>query len=254
MSLRSLVVCLFLATPIPSLAIGQTTTTSITESTFQRQVQAAVTAGNLVRSIKLSGAAEWTAGSLQESGTAQLEANADGSSNVQLYLNKASRTETQTKADSLRTCHWTDAAGVVRENTGKSCFIAIPWFAPSLIAQSAAQLPAMLMVTDDGEMSKNGASFHQISYGLNFEGMAGPFTKRLQDASVVKVQYDAQSFLPVSLEYSIHPDSGNSQTLEARVVFSDYRSVSGVMLPFHIEKYVNRTLQLKLDVNNASIE
>jgi hypothetical protein len=223
-------------------------------SSFQEKAQTAVVGGKSIRAIKLSGTAEWFAGSLHENGTAELQANADGSTSVQLNLGQASRTETQTQIDLARTCQWTDNVGKSHEIVGANCLTSIPWFAPGLVAQSPAQLPAILVSTDDGDVLKNGSSFHQISYSLNLAEASTPSTKQLRQATAAKVLFDPQTVLPASLEYAIHPDGDDLRSLDVRVVFSDYRSVLGVMLPFHIERFVNRTLQLKLDISNASVE
>jgi hypothetical protein len=119
-------------------SVQSQTVTSQTPSTFQQQAQAAVSGGKSFSVINLTATAEWTAGSDHESGTAQLQANVDGSSNLQLSLGKASRTEVQTKADSSRTCTWTDNAGTSSDIVGPNCFIAIPWFSPSLFTQRSA--------------------------------------------------------------------------------------------------------------------
>jgi hypothetical protein len=226
-----------------------------TPTSFQQQAQAAVSAGKLFSVVNLTATAEWIAGSDHETGTAQLQANADGSTNVQLILGKASRTEVQTKADSSRTCTWTDSAGKNYDVRGPNCFIAIPWFAPSIFMQSQTRLSPLLNATDEGETSENNVTHHQIKYVFNHPGAYNlPTAKHGVNVSTVKVSCDPQTFLPSSLEYQIHPDNNNLQNIGVRVVFSNYQSVSGVMLPFHIEKYVNRSLQLSLDVTNASIE
>jgi hypothetical protein len=230
------------------------TATSQTPSTFQQKAQMAVSGGKSFSVVNLTATAEWTAGSLNQSGTAQLQANADGSTNVQLTLGKASRTEVQTAATSSRTCAWTDAAGTSHNILGPNCFIAIPWFAPALFTQPVSQLPALLGTTDGGLVSKDSSTFHQISYLLNLQGPDGDSTTRMVSQSTVKVYYDPQTFLPASLEYFVHPDKNDLQNISVRVVFGNYQSISGVMLPFQIERYINRTLQLKLTVTNASVE
>lgn len=227
---------------------------SLTPSAFQTKAQGAVSGGKLFSRVTLAANAEWTAGSLHQTGTAQLQANADGSTSVQLSLGQASHTESQTKADSARTCEWTDQAGASHDILGPNCFIAVPWFAPSLYTQPLSQLPALIGTTDDGEVSKDGSTLHQISYLLNLQGADSTSTDQMVSQSTVKVFYDPQTALPDSLEYFVHPDSNDLQNIPVRVVFRNYQSVSGVMLPFHVEKYVNRTLQLTLDVTNASIE
>jgi hypothetical protein len=223
-------------------------------SAFQQQAQAAVSSGKSFSVVNLTATAEWTAGSLHESGTAQLQANADGSTNVQLALGNASRTEVQAKTDSSRTCAWTDNSGKKHDILGPNCLVAIPWFAPSLFAQPSATLPPLLGTTDDGVVSKDSATFHQVRYLLKLTGADTSATNQMVGQSTVKVLYDPKTFLPASLEYSIHPDGNDLLNISVKVLFGNYQSVSGVMLPYSIERYVNRTLQLKLDVTNASIE
>jgi hypothetical protein len=240
--------CLLLCLTASHSAQSQTST----PSSFQRQTQIAASAKPF-SVVNLTATAQWTAGSLQESGTAQLQANADGSTNVQLSLGQASRTESQTKTDASRACVWTDSTATSHNIVGPNCLIAVPWFAPSLYTQPSAQLPSMVGTIDNGEISKDGATLHQISYLLNL-GSDTTATNQMVSNSTVKVFYDPQTLLPVSLEYFMHPDNNDLQNIPVRVAFSKYQSVSGVMLPFHVEKYINRTLQLTLDVTNASIE
>jgi hypothetical protein len=235
---------------LPSLARSQ----SLSQSSFQEKAEAAVTGGKAIRSIVLSGIAEWIAGSFHENGTAQLQANADGSTNVQFNLGKASRTETQTLTDTSRCCQWTDSTGKTHEIVGANCLTSVPWFAPGLVIQPSAQLPAIIVSTDDGDVAKGDSSAHQISYSLNLAAKNEAFAKRIRKTSTTNIFFDPQTFLPTSLEYAIHPDDDDLQSLDVKVVFSDYRSIAGVMLPFHIERFVNNTLQLKLDISNASAE
>ncbi len=225
-----------------------------TPTTFQQQTQAAVSGGRTFSAMNLTATAEWIAGSDHETGTAQLQANVDGSTNVQLALGKASRTEVQTKTDTSRTCTWTDSAATSHEVLGPNCQIAIPWFAPGLFAQSSAVLPALLETTDDGVVSKDNSSFHQVSYLLKLTGASTSITDRMVKQSTVKVFYDPETHLPSSLEYSIHADNDDLKSVPVRVTFSNYQSASGVMLPMHIERFINHTLQLKLDLTNTSIQ
>jgi hypothetical protein len=223
-------------------------------TTFQHQAQMAVSAGKPFNTVNLSATAEWTAGADHESGTAQLQANVNGSTNVQLSLGKASRTEVQTGIGPSRACNWIDSAGKSRDILGSNCLIAIPWFSPGLFTQPNGNLPALLSITDDGMVMKDGSTFHQVSYLLNLTSADISSTNQMVSQSKVNVFYDPQTFLPTSLEYFIHPDGNDLQNIPVRVVFSNYQSVSGVTLPFQIEKYVNRTLQLKLNVSTATIE
>lgn len=251
---------LFLCAAFPSIvASGQlstssSATSSTTPSVFQQQAETAVTGGKPIHSISLAADAEWAAGSTHASGTAQLQAKSDGSSTVQLSLGSASRTDAIGAAADARTCSWTDNKGTSHDITGGNCFVSIPWFAPNLFSQAASQLPSLLGVTDDGAISANGSSFHQMNFALSLQGMDTTHTQLLQKLSTVKVYYDPTTSLPSYLEYSAHPDGNDLQDIPIRVTFSNYQQVSGVMIPFHIEKYLNRSLLLTLNVTSATIE
>jgi hypothetical protein len=242
--------CLLFGLVASSSAHSQTST----PSSFQVQAQTAVSAGKPFSVVNLTATAEWTAGATHESGTAQLQAKVDGSTNVQLSLGPVSRTEIETKTDYSRTCTWIDAAGGSHDIPGPNCMIAIPWFAPSLFTQPVSRLPGLVEMTDGGVVTRNNSTFHEVSYLLNLVEANTASAQTAIGQSTVNVFYDPQTFLPVSLEYFVHPDNNDLKNIPVRVGFSNYQSVSGVMLPFHVEKYVNRTLQLTLDVTSSSIE
>ena len=205
-----------------------------------------------LQTINLSATAEWFAGSQHLTGTATLQANADGSSTEQLSLGAASRTVTQGAADAEKTCGWTDASGKAHDLPGANCFVALPWFAPQLFAQVSTVLPSFLSLTDDGNVVSNGASYRQLRFVPQVQGPTDADTAWMRKAGTVRVLFDLKTVLPARLEYVIHPDGNDLQDIDVAVEFSDYRAVSGTMLPFHIEKYVNRLLQLKLDVSSAT--
>jgi hypothetical protein len=247
--------CLLFCTAASYSAHSQTATSQTpSPSTFSQQAEAAVSGGKSFSVVNLTATAEWTAGSLHELGTAQLTANADGSTSVQLDLGKASRKEAQTKIDGSRTCSWADGTGISHVIRGSNCFIAIPWYAPNLFTQATSGLPASLRTTDHGIVSRQNVTLHQISYFLQPNGVESSSSNSITTLSTVDVFYDPKTLLPASLEYSIHSDNDDSKNIPVSVVFSNYQAVSGVMLPFRIEKSVNHTLQLKLDVSNASVE
>jgi hypothetical protein len=218
---------------------------------FYVKAQAAQSGGKAISSINLSATAEWAAGSLQENGIAQLRANVDGSTTVALSVGQASRTETYSKDESSRSCQRADAAGKGYAIGGLNCVAATPWFAPILVTQAALNRTDLFTASDDGEISKDGTTYHQISLTRSFTGTSDASSKSIQQSTKITILYDPQTLLPSILEYSIHPDGNDLRSIGVRVVFSDYRSVSGLMLPFHIDKYVNHSLQLTLSVSNA---
>ena len=241
---NSFLTCVLLATCAG--ASGQQNTLS----TFQTSL----VSSSLMRTITLNGNASWTVGSLHETGTAKLQAGVDGSAIVQLMLNTASRTDAMTGVDQGRTCLWSDKAGTTHEVVGANCLVAIPWFAPALLSQNQASLPSLLRGEDHGITTRDGAEVHELDLTLKLAGQTDTLTQQMIEASRVKVFYDPKSLTATSLEYSVFFDGNDVTRLPVRVLFSDYRTVSGVLLPFHIDRYVQKSLQLSLDISNASIE
>lgn len=246
--------CSFSSVIILLVACGSSHGQSQNTSAFQARAQTAVSGGKLFNGVSLTANAEWIAGALHQTGTAQLQAKTDGSANIQLDLGESSRSETQTKIDVDRNCTWTDRSGSSHSIVGPNCFIAVPWFAPILFTQPISTLPNLIRTTDDGEVQKGDSTFHQVRFWLNLQGEDSASTTQMVNQSTVVVLYDLKTSLPTSLEYSVHPDSNDLEDIPVQIVFSSYQTVSGVLLPFHMEKYVNRTLQLTLDLTNASIE
>ena len=57
---------------------------------------------------------------------------------------------------------------------------------------------------------------------------------------------------PVALDFSVHPDTNALVDIPVEIQFSNYTSVNGVWIPFTVEKFVNSTLALTLQVGSAS--
>jgi len=216
-------------------------------ASFLELLRAQLLASGLRQSITVNGTANWTAGSTQDSGPAKFTAKADGSTEIMLGLSKAARAETSTSLSS-RSCQWIDSKGSAHEITGANCFRPIPWFSP-------VALPLLLsapgvVVIDSGEVTDGGALRHQliINPGGTF---TGPAAKELGIAMQVTIYYDPTTLLPSSLEYSLHPDSNDGSSIPVRVKFSDYRVVSGLPVPFRIERSINRTLELTVSADSV---
>jgi len=60
--------------------------------------------------------------------------------------------------------------------------------------------------------------------------------------------------LPLYALFKAHADNpGINADIPVQIAFSNYRSISGVMIPFHIQRFVNGSLVLDLTVTSASV-
>jgi hypothetical protein len=67
----------------------------------------------------------------------------------------------------------------------------------------------------------------------------------------MEVYLDSSTSLPVSVSFNTHPGGDAGRDFPVEITFSDYQSVSGVILPFHVQ--LNGTLILDLQFQKADL-
>jgi len=64
---------------------------------------------------------------------------------------------------------------------------------------------------------------------------------------------DSASLLPVAITFNVHPDVDAGTDVAAEVRFSDYRLVSGIRVPFHVQEFLNGGLVLDLEFQTVTL-
>jgi hypothetical protein len=64
---------------------------------------------------------------------------------------------------------------------------------------------------------------------------------------------DATTLVPAAATFNIHPDNDAGRDIPIEVQFSDYRTVNGVQIPFHVQKFLNNGLILDLQFSSAAV-
>jgi hypothetical protein len=227
--------------------------TSLSASSVLAQLAAAFSGGKPTYSISLTGNAHVYEGASSDSGIATLTASADGSTSVQLQLSGGNRSEVVTASGNDRTCNWSGAAGVVHDEATGNCWTAVVWFLPQISLQPGV-LSSVLGTDYLGLQSSAGA----ISHVLRNQIVAGPgktplaVTQQIAQRSTTTLRLDSSSMLPSMLDYSILSDSGTA-SIDVEVRYSNYQQLSGLRVPTHIERYLNGSLQLTLDITQAAV-
>jgi len=63
------------------------------------------------------------------------------------------------------------------------------------------------------------------------------------------------TLLPEYALFTEHPDNpGINADISVQIAYSNYRSISGVMIPFHIQRFVNGSLVLDFAIATASVQ
>ncbi len=55
------------------------------------------------------------------------------------------------------------------------------------------------------------------------------------------------------MTFNVHPDSNALLDIPVDVRFSDYRTVSGAKVPFHVQKYLNNGLVLDFQAQSVTL-
>jgi hypothetical protein len=64
---------------------------------------------------------------------------------------------------------------------------------------------------------------------------------------------DSTTFLPATVDFNIHPDNDMLFDIPVEIQFTNYTVVSGSKIPFHVQKFVNNTLTLDLQIQSATL-
>ena len=220
-----------------------------------------------VTDVTLTATAAYTAGSDHETGTATLEAASGGShgtvsvpwdmSRVVLNLDNGERQEIRNG----RAGAWIGTDGAANSMALHNCWVDADWFYPLLTLESTAADPTASVTSgassasaEDSHSRESGnPNLIEILLSRVLPGQSAAVATEIQKLSTIHLYLDASTFLPVEIDFNVHPDRDANRDIPVEIEYSDYRSVSGVLVPYHIQKYVQHSLLLDLHVNSASV-
>lgn len=224
----------------------------------QAAMQAFNPGNNKFSSLTMTGGAVWTAGSLTESGTVTFTMSSDGSFTETWSLPSQSHTFQSTMVSGRRTCTYTNPTGKQVSIEDASCLQAVPWFAPWFGLDSVAN--TLATATDTTQPSDTASGNERLSFIPNLAAPSGSSTAvqqsllLLQQGSSVNVSYNLTSALPAALNFNHLLDSNPSHSIQNDATFTDYRPEGGYMLPHHIQRYIQRTLQADITITSVTAQ
>jgi hypothetical protein len=244
--------------PFILIIIFTVSTVAHAQSTLTPMEQQAVLAFNpnakTFSTLTFSGTAAWTAGSLQDSGNVVLTASADGSSNETWSLSSQPHTLASTPFTSGRSCSYVDSAGKNHQDASSECFRAVPWFAPWM---SLLMLPNNVLLRTSGvSLAAADGTTAQLQYMTNLGTAATPNPQlaAFSSGTVIGLVVDPKTSLINEVDFNQTIDSDTARVIPYRIVFSDYRPEAGLILPHHIQRYIQRTLQTDITITNITAE
>jgi len=220
-------------------------------------VNAAVAALNdnaAVEDLTLQATVAYVAGSDEESGTATLEAKAGGPGNggnkskMALNLSDGPRLEVRNG----RTGAWVGPDAVSHPMSAHNCWSEAAWFAPGLALQTALNDPSVGMVWVGQETYGSVVVQHLQLFRL-VAAQSQPTAALIQTLSTTDVYLDATTSQPRAVGFNTHSDGDAGTNIPVMILFGSYQPVSGVVVPYHIQKLLQGTLTLDFSVTGVAI-
>lgn len=197
--------------------------------------------------ITLQGTATYTAGSDTETGTATLEATSHNESRVTLNLSDGVHEWIRNGTAGVRS----GPDGQTHAIAGHNLWTAPSWFFPALTLAQNLKNPSSTF-SDLGQESRAGQTVEHLKLENLPQGASSATAAIIGGLSATDV-YLAASALPVAIGFNAHPDNNFHIDLPVEVQFSDYRPVSGMRVPFHIQKFIQGSLLLDVVVSSVSV-
>jgi hypothetical protein len=230
-------------------AVPQTTTNPQAVQYLQRAL-AAISANTPLSDVTLSGSAHRIAGSDDETGTATLKAIA-GASRIDLNLSSGPRSEIYNSSGGYPAGTWSGPDGVSHAISLHNLLTDPAWFFPAFPITHG--LSSGYGATYVGHETREGQAVEHLTI-FQASGVQSPAgVPAMAHLSQMDFFIDSTTFLPASVTFNVHPDNNELLDIPIEVRFSDYRSVTGVQVPFHVEKYLNNSLILDLQFQNVTL-
>jgi hypothetical protein len=232
---------------LPSAA-QQTVSTSLQPLQLLRSALSALTPTTAASDVTLSGTAHYIAGSDDEIGSATLKATATGASRIDLDLPSGVLSELRNTTTDPPTGTWSGPDRVSHTIVNHNLFIEPVWFFPAI---TIARLTGPgYLATYVGSETVDSLTFQHVSVNRQpaDPAIASPLAAHL---SQTELYLDPSTFLPAAIAFNVHPDDDAGLDLPMEILFSDYRVVNGTKIPFRIQRYLNNTLTLDIQIQTA---
>ncbi len=208
----------------------------------------ALTGGTTVNDVILQATANYVAGSGEETGTAMLTALGNQQSLLQLYLSGGTREEIRDGPVG----DWIGPDGTAHSMLANNCWTDASWFFPVLTLEAVSANPK-IQASYLGPDTSKGATLLHLRLASVLAGQDATLTALVTTLSTMDVYLDPQSFLPMFLDFNVQPDTGISMNIPVEIRFGNFQNVSGALVPFRIQKYLQNSLLLDFTVTNVSV-
>jgi hypothetical protein len=216
------------------------------------QAITALTNGTAVSDVTLIGDATWIAGSDKETGAVTLQAKGTGESRIDLTLNGGTRTEVRNDEAGFHQGQSVAPDGTLQAWAEHNCQVNASWFFPVLSVLVSTSDSSLIFTYIGLESWGNGSVQHIRAYRY-LSGQKASVISFTESMSTEDIYLDSVSFLPVAFTFNVHPDGDASTNIPLEIDFSNYKTVNGVQIPFHVQRLISGGLALDIVVTSAVV-
>jgi len=227
-----------------------TASSSPQAATLLSQSAGALTGSVVVNDVTLTGSAKWIAGSDDETGTAVYKSTT-GANRLDMAFSNGTRSEIRSNASGVPSGTWIGVDGVSHAMANHNLMTDAGWF-PAFTLGSLISSSNMVL-TYVGQETRDGASVIHISASQQFPNLSGDPASLMQHLTQVDLYLDSATSLPVSYVFNSHPDNNALLDIPTEIRYSNYQNIGGAQIPLHVQKFINNTLTLDLQFQNASL-
>ena len=221
-------------------------------STWAMQAMLALTGGNPVNSVSESGSVVRTVGSDRDQGSIALQSSGIMTSEMDISTAAGVRSEIRTvTTNGYPDGVWIDLQGNRHPMSLHNCWTDAVWFYPAL-SLLADYADPNLVFEDLGQQQFQGVYVEHIRVYRTAAGLSQEKARILARLSTVHYYLDSQTAIPRVLAFDAYGDADFGINIPVQIVFSDYRSMNGVLVPFQVTKLFNGSQYLQITLNSAS--
>jgi hypothetical protein len=210
----------------------------------------ALTGGQSITDVTLSGTARRIAGSDDETGTGVFKAIA-GAGRMDLTLSAGQRSEVENLTGTSPAGSWSGPDGVSHPIVYHNLMIDPSWFCPALPISRA--LSSGYTTAYVGHETRNGQSVQHVQVWQTSAVQSPEGTPTMQHLSQMDFYLDSTTFLPAAITFNIHPDNDMGLDIPIEIRFSDYRATGGSQVPYHVQKFLNNSLLLDFQAQSVTL-
>ncbi|HZR28851.1 MAG TPA: hypothetical protein VFA71_08725 [Terriglobales bacterium] len=127
------------------------------------------------------------------------------------------------------------------------------WFFPALMSLGVASQPGVVAKYIGAE-TYNGVAVQHVRVWRTANPSLTAIASLMPRLSTIDFYLNSKTSLPVAAAFNAHSDKDMNTNIPIEVRYSDYRVVSGVQVPFHVQKYLNHNLMMDFQASQASID